>query len=355
MRLLAEWERQSRILLTFPHKFSDWNYCLDSARKTFIRIIDEIIQIEPCIVGIDPRDEDGLNLLCEFFGIQKDESGLREGVLLRNGNLTLVCVHCNDTWSRDFAPLSVVDDLGKICLLNFGFNGWGLKFASHYDNQISQKLKEFGLFSELKDMDLILEGGSVDSDGMGSILTTSQCLLEKNRNPHLNREQIEEKLKEYFGLKRVLWLESGYLAGDDTDSHIDTLARFLNPETIAYMACEDEEDEHYKALAEIEKELRALRQIDGKPYRLVPLYLPDIRESRFTQDSADDRHRLPASYVNFLILNDGVLLLPTYGVERLDRRAYEALSEFYRVVCIDCSTLIRQHGSLHCVSMQLYD
>ncbi len=351
-RFLAEWERQSAVLLAFPHPFSDWQYCLDSARKTFLEIIEQILKIQDCIVCIDPRDAQGWNLICEYFSLNDKKEALRQGEIFRQGRLSLISVMSNDTWARDFGPLGIENE-GKIELLNFGFNGWGLKFASNYDNQISNKLSTFGILPKMRDMDMILEGGSIDSDGEGSILTTSQCLLEKNRNAHLSKEQIETKLKTYFGLDRVLWLESGYLAGDDTDSHIDTLARFLKKDVIAYVACEDEKDEHYEELKKMELELKALRQKNGKSYKLIPLPLPDIRESRFSLDKKDDIYRLPASYANFLILNENTLLLPTYGIDELDYRAHQALSDFYKVIDIDCSTLIRQHGSLHCVTMQI--
>lgn len=351
-RLLAEWERQSAVLLAFPHPFSDWEYCLDSARKTFLEIIAAIMKVEECIICIDPRDIKGWNLVCEYFDLNGKKERLIEGEIFKQDRLSLISMMSNDTWARDFGPLSI-HHKGQIEMLNFGFNGWGLKFASNYDNQISAKLSAFGILPRLRDMDMILEGGSIDSDGEGSILTTSKCLLEKNRNAHLNKDQIEARLKEYFGLDRVLWLESGYLAGDDTDSHIDTLARFLRKDVIAYVACEDENDEHYEELKKMEMQLKALSQKDGKSYELIPLPLPDIRESRFSLDQKDDAHRLPASYANFLILNENTLLLPTYGVGDLDNRAHEALSRFYHVIDIDCSVLIRQHGSLHCVSMQL--
>jgi agmatine deiminase len=192
----------------------------------------------------------------------------------------------------------------------------------------------------------VLEGGSIESDGSGTILTTTQCQLSPNRNPHLNQKEIEKKLKKWLGAKRVLWLKNGYLAGDDTDSHIDTLVRFCNETTIAYVACTDESDEHFTALKEMVKELRNFKTDDGNPYNLIALPMPD---ACFDADG----DRLPATYANFLIVN-GAVLVPTYDVPQ-DELALAQIKKAFptrKVLGIDCKPLILQHGSLHCVTMQ---
>ena len=337
-RLKAEWEKQEAILLAFPHQESDWDYCIEDVRENFCTIIEAILPIQKVIVCLDPKDQMGEKILKQKFK--------------ENKQLIIVKTKLNDTWIRDFGPISVEEDK-KIQLFDFFFNGWGLKFASNWDNQVTQNLFLKGIIQKPEIQDMVLEGGSIDTDGQGTLLTTTQCLLEKNRNPHLTQKEIEDRLKNLFGCHRIFWLNHGFLAGDDTDSHIDTLARFLDEKTIAYVSCKDQNDIHYEELMKMEEELRSFRTIDNKPYELIPLPLPNIKESDFTHNMSDQEHRLPASYANFLITNSH-LLLPTYGVDELDLEAIRALEKFYPVIPIDCRTLIRQHGSLHCVSMQLY-
>lgn len=332
MRLKAEWEKQKAILIAFPHENSDWKDYIIEARENFLQIINVILKFQKVIVCVDINDYEGKKLLQN----------------LNHENLKIVCINTNDTWARDFGPISVEKESDKIKLLDFGFNGWGLKFKSNFDNQITRKLyNQKILQDELESMPLILEGGSIDSDGMGRILTNTQCLLESNRNPYFNQEKITDLLKQYLGLKEILWLNHGYLAGDDTDGHIDTLARFVNPDTIVYMQCQNKNDEHFEELNKMEKELQNLKQENGLLYKLIPLPLP---EAIFY-----DNERLPASYVNFLFINNAILV-PTYK-DKHD----EKILEIFKTICpdreiigIDCSVLIRQHGSLHCVSMQLY-
>ncbi|WP_104697589.1 MULTISPECIES: agmatine deiminase family protein [unclassified Helicobacter] len=329
-RLKAEWEKQEAILMAFPHQNTDWKPYINEARENFLNIIKVILQEQKVILCLDPSDQEGKDFI---------------NTHLKHPNLILTQCLLNDTWARDFGPISIEEDK-QIKLLDFGFNGWGLKFASNYDNQISNHLLKQKIIPNLSTKDLILEGGSIDTDGKGTLLTNTQCLLEKNRNPALTKAEIEKKIKEYLGIDKILWLNHGFLEGDDTDSHIDTLARFLNPDTIAYIQCNDKKDIHYEALQKMQEELRNLRNKDNKAYKLVPLPLPCIHH-------LDER--LPASYANFLIINNNKLLLPIYGDKDLDTMAIQALSDYYEVIPIECSTLIKQHGSLHCVTMQIYE
>ena len=239
-------------------------------------------------------------------------------------------------------------DTNGPCLLDFTFNGWGLKFAADKDNLITRHLIQSGaLHGEyLNRLGFVLEGGSIESDGMGTLLTTSRCLLSPNRNGQMNQAEIEEYLCSTFHLQRILWLNHGFLAGDDTDSHIDTLARFCSPDTIAYVQCTDPEDEHYDALHLMEEQLKTFRTLKDTPYRLLPLPMPNA--------VVIDGERLPATYANFLIMNEAVLY-PTYGQPENDARAHEVLQTAFpkhEIIGIDCQVLIRQHGSLHCVTMQ---
>jgi agmatine/peptidylarginine deiminase len=192
----------------------------------------------------------------------------------------------------------------------------------------------------------VFEGGSIESNGAGVLLTTEECLLSKERNPQFSKQEIENYLKEKFGAHTVLWLSHGFLAGDDTDSHIDTLARFVDDHTIAYVQCNDENDLHYTELQAMERELQDFRMPNGKPYRLLALPMtPPIFD--------EDGERLPATYANFLIINTAVLV-PVYNCAT-DAEALRILQQAFptrEIVPIDCSVLITQHGSLHCVTMQ---
>lgn len=336
-RMRAEWEKQRAILMSFPHSKSDWVDFLQEARENFILIAKNILRFEDVVMCVDPEDQEGQIILEKTFDQE-----------LRRGKMRIYSVACNDTWARDFGPINLEEN-GKNVLLDFMFNGWGLKFASNWDNQINLALKKAGEFgeSELRKEGLILEGGSIESDGNGVILTNTQCLLEGNRNAWLTQEEIEDQLKKILGAKKILWLNSGYLKGDDTDSHIDTLVRFISPSKIAYVGCEDRQDEHYFELKKMEEELRALRNDDGLAYELIKL--------PFVSPIFHNGARLPATYANFLFVNDG-LLVPIYG-DKNDDLALEVLQRALldrEVIGIPAQTLIKQNGSLHCVTMQLY-
>ncbi len=331
-RLPAEWEPQDGIILAWPHAESDWQPYLEQVEPVFCELAREISRFERLIIVVPPG--------MEITGKLRQADTTME-------NIVLCPTGTNDTWARDFGPITVLRN-GTPQLLDFGFNGWGLKFAADLDNRITRQLAEAGVFrAPLRTIGMILEGGSIESDGQGTILTTAECLLNPNRNPHLSREGLEPALAELLGADRILWLENGYLAGDDTDSHIDTLARLCPDDTILYVSCDDPADEHYQALAAMAEELRHLRTRKGDPYRLIPLPWPAAAYD-------DDGSRLPATYANFLVIN-GAVLVPTYAGPR-DAEALAAVRETFperEVIGVDCRALILQHGSLHCVTMQL--
>jgi len=329
----AEWEEQDGVLLAWPHESSDWHPHLELVEPVFIDIAREISRYERVLI-VAPDGE-------------RVRDRLR-GSGARMERISVVELHTNDTWSRDFGPITVCED-DRLLLLDFGFNGWGLKFAADLDNRITRRLHEAGVFGDIPcpAQGLILEGGSIESDGEGTLLTTAECLLDANRNPQLSRSDIERELKERLGAERILWLESGYLAGDDTDSHIDTLARLCLGDTILHVTCDDETDEHFAALKQMAGELEAFRTRSGAPYRLIPLPWP---APRFDEEG----QRLPATYANFLVIN-GAVLVPTYG-DVQDAAALAAVGQAFpdrAIIGIDCFPLILQHGSLHCVTMQL--
>jgi len=328
VRLPAEWERQKAVLVTFPHEKSDWLPYLEEARAEFVELINNISLFCEAVVLVDSIDS-----------CKKYFSNIK--------NIRLLEVETNDTWIRDYGAISVEKE-GRSDYLDFFFNGWGLKFPSNLDNQVNKKLLKLGFFSNLKTQDMVLEGGSIESNGLGEILTTTTCLLESNRNPHLGLVDIEGRLKNCFGAKKVHFLHSGHLIGDDTDAHIDTLARFATPKDILYVKCYDKNDEHFEALEAMEAELKELRSSGGEPFRLHPLPLP---EAMFFEGE-----RLPATYANFLLTN-GAVIFPTYGVPS-DNEAMSVLKSVFKdikVVPSSSKIIIRQHGSLHCSSMQIPD
>jgi agmatine deiminase len=333
IRLPAEWEPQDGVLLAWPHGATDWAPVLPLVVPVFVRIATEISRFEQVLIVADDPCE--VEDLLRFAGAEMER-------------IRLFNLPSDDTWSRDFGPITVLEN-GRPVLLDYVFNGWGGKFAAGQDNLITSRLRETGLFgaTSLRRHDLVLEGGSIESDGAGTLLTTAQCLLNPNRNPGLDRGQIEELLSRQLGARHFLWLHHGYLAGDDTDSHIDTLARLAPNDTILHVACDDPQDAHYEDLARMADELRAFRTPDGRPYCLLPLPWP---EAKF-----DDRgERLPATYANFLVI-DGAVLVPTYSDAR-DALALQVIGTAFpdrAIIGIDCSALILQHGSLHCVTMQL--
>ncbi len=328
-RLPAEWEPQSAIQLTFPHAHTDWGPMLDEVLPCFMEIAETISRFQPVLI------------VCQ------DPASLRP--LLKNArpeHLYFAVADSNDTWARDHGGICVEQE-GQILILDFVFNGWGLKFPAAKDNLITRSLYNIGvLHGAIQPGGLVLEGGGIESDGQGTLLTTTECMLSPNRNPHLNKAQLEKELQSLFGVDRVLWLHHGYLTGDDTDSHIDTLARFCNPTTIAYVRCTDPSDEHFDALQRMEAELKTFHTAAGAPYHLVPLPWPDACFDAEGQ-------RLPATYANFLIIN-GAVLVPTYNVPQ-DAEALRIMQQLFpdrRILGVDCRSLILQHGSLHCVTMQ---
>ena len=260
----------------------------------------------------------------------------------------LLPLRSNDTWARDHGFITLIDDEGHARLLDFRFNGWGEKFAAELDNAINRQLYDHGaLQGEYVDcLDFVLEGGSIESDGQGTIFTTSGCLLAPHRNQPMTKEEIEDRLKRDLHAKRILWIDHGSLTGDDTDGHIDTLVRVCPDDTLLYIGCDNPSDEQYDELQQMEDQLKTLRTLDGRPYRLLRLPMP-----RPIYDGAD---RLPATYANFLIVN-GAVLCPTYAQPDLDAEALRLIGEAFpdrEIVGIDCRSIIKQHGSLHCCTMQ---
>ena len=336
-RMLAEWEPQSMVQLTWPHKDTDWGPMLDEITAVYEEMAREITKREGLLV-VAPE-----NLLPH----------------LRHLTSYILPLTSNDTWARDHGfitvkePSDIRHQTSDIVLLDFCFNGWGEKFEADLDNAINRHLYERGMVKGTYEnhLDFVLEGGSIESDGKGTVFTTECCLMAPHRNQPLTKQEIEDRLKRWLGAERIVWLQHGLLIGDDTDGHIDTLVRICPNDTILYTGG----DEDHPDLVEMEKELQGLRTLDGKPYRLLKLPLPHPIFER--GERREERgERLPATYANYLVVN-GAVLVPTYAQPDLDAEALRIIGEAFtdrEIVGIDCRAVIRQHGSLHCCTMQYY-
>ncbi len=333
LRFPAEWEPQSAILLAWPHAGTDWAPRLAEVEETYIALVAAITRFQDALVCV--ADDD-----IEAYARARLSSARIDMARVR-----FVEVEYDDTWLRDSGPLTLLDGDG-LRLLDFRFTGWGGKFDASRDDRLVQALAETGIFrnSSRQAIDFELEGGAIDTDGAGTLLTTWQCLHE--RHPEASRASLTEKLAATLAQRRVLWLDHGALEGDDTDAHIDTLARFAAADAIVFQACDDPADSHHAGLAAMAAEIAALRTAYGKPYRLFPL--------PWARPILDQGRRLAASYANFLIINDAVLV-PAYG-DPADSRAVAVLENAFpgrEIIAIDCRPLIWQNGSLHCITMQL--
>ncbi|WP_373507887.1 agmatine/peptidylarginine deiminase [Thiocapsa sp.] len=338
-RFPAEWEPQSGVMLTWPHEDTDWADQLDRVEHLYADLAALIGRYEPVLnVCRDAEQAAAVRARLAAAGAVPDSQ--RFGL-----------APSNDTWARDHGPIGVRTETGEPLLLDFRFNGWGGKFAADRDDRITGTLHGCGLFGEtaMEPVDLVLEGGAIETDGRGTLLAVTRTLVDPRRNPGLTRDVIERLLAEWLGVHRFLWLEHGAISGDDTDGHIDTLVRFCAPDTLCYARCTDPTDTDFADLQTMEQELRALRDPHGNPYRLVPLPTP-------VPVLGSEGERLPAGYANFLVIN-GAVLVPTYD-NPADAEALDTLGDLFpdrTVLPVACRPLIRQGGSLHCISMQLMD
>lgn len=333
-RFPAEWEPQSAILIAWPHANTDWSAHLADVEETYITLVAAITRFQMVIICV--LDDD----LQTYT-----EARLRSAsVAMQQVRFTVASY--NDTWLRDSGPITLIGINGDFRLLDFRFTGWGGKFEAKADDQLVSALHANGLFknTQMHSINFALEGGAIETDGAGTLLTTWRCLHE--RHPQRTRTTLDANLTAWLAQNRVLWLEHGYLEGDDTDAHIDTLARFASTDSIVYQSCDNTTDSHYAELQAMANELTALRTTEGRPYRLFPL--------PWTKPILDQDRRLPASYANFLII-EGAVLMPTYD-DPADTIAQSVLAEAFptrEIVPVPCRPLIWQNGSLHCITMQI--
>ena len=322
-RMPAEWEPQSAVQLTWPHEATDWAPILPEITAVYEEMVREISKREDLLIVAPEHLLPHLSPLTSY----------------------LLPLTSNDTWARDHGFITVEED-GQLILLDFCFNGWGEKFEAGLDNQINKHLFDRGIVKGQYEphLDFVLEGGSIESDGKGTVFTTTCCLMAPHRNQPLTQQEIEARLKEYLGAERIVWINHGSLIGDDTDGHIDTLVRICPDDTLLYTGGDDDHPD----LARMEEELKTLRTLDGRPYRLLKLPLP--------RPIYDEGDRLPATYANYLVVN-GAVLVPTYNQPDLDAEAMRTIQQAFpdrEIVGIDCCAVIKQHGSLHCCTMQYY-
>lgn len=340
--LPAEWYPQSGIMLTWPHEHTDWKPYLQDITETYLRLAHTISLYESLLIATSHVEETKQQLKKRLSADQMSRIYLYE-------------IDSDDTWARDHGPITLIatsPDRSHTVpqrLLNFNFNAWGKKFAYEKDNAINQQLYYAGAFNAtIEDhSDFTLEGGAIESDGQGTILTTASCMLAPHRNQPLSRTEINAQLKRRLHAKRIVWLEHGHLIGDDTDGHVDTIVRFAPSDTLLYVAPGPESDPQHADFALLEQQLTELRTLKDQPYRLIALPMP--------QPIYDGKERLPATYANFLVIN-GAVIYPTYNQPENDFKAAEAISRAFpdrQLIGIDAHTIIRQHGSIHCLTMQL--
>lgn len=334
-RLPAEWEPQAGVILVWPHAGTDWAEDLVEAESVYRELAQTISRFEDVLI------------VCRDAELQdRVASSLCETAAPTRRIHFAICA-ANDTWVRDFGPLTIEQD-GRARLIDFRFNAWGGKFDFELDDRVTAHLVNQGSFGTraIESSPVILEGGAIESDGAGTLLLNRHAVIDDRRNPGLSQAEMEQELRARLGAQRILWLEHGHLTGDDTDGHIDTLARFVDQRTIVHASCPSG-DPDFAELDAMAAELAALRSTEGQPYQLIPLPSPG-------EVLDEDGRRLPAGYANFLIIN-GAVLVPTYRVPA-DVEALSILTRAFperQIIGIDCLPLVRQNGSLHCVTMQL--
>ena len=332
--LPAEWYVQDAVMLTWPHEQTDWLHIIKQVEPVYLELAKQITAKQQLVI------------VCDNQPLQESISQLLEQNQIDLSKVHFVVCPTDDTWARDHGPITLVDGQGQVLALDYVFNGWGNKFSAAKDNQINQHVfTKFQVENQVQNF--VLEGGGIEVDGNGCLMVTSECLLNPNRNPDYSQADIEQVLMQRFGCSKTLWLDFGALDGDDTDAHIDTLARFAPNNSIVYQGCDNSEDSHYAGLAKMQSQLSQFTNAQGQAYKLYQLPWPAAQYSK-------EGDRLPATYANFLIIN-GAVLLPVYGVEQ-DQQAIKTMQQAftgYEIIPINCRPIIEQFGSLHCITMQL--
>ncbi|MCI0412312.1 agmatine deiminase family protein [bacterium] len=334
-RMPAEWEPHEGTWLAWPHNEDHWPGNFAPIPRVYAEIIRALVTSEDVFLCVNDADME------EFARMVLKENGITSVVLDR---VRFLHIRTDSSWTRDFGPIYVRDPDGNPVITDWIFNSWGGKYPPwDQDDAVPQHAARI-LQQPLVQPGIVLEGGSIDVNGKGTLLTTEQCLLNQNRNPHLNREQIEDFLRKFLGATNILWLKEGII-GDDTDGHIDDIARFVDPRTVVCVLEENESDENYKILKSNHEALQQMHDQDGSPLNVIPLPMPD--------PVVYEGNRLPASYANFYIANR-VIMVPTFRC-RQDQYALATLRNlfpFREVIGIDCVDLVWGLGTLHCSTQQ---
>ncbi|MFZ5643671.1 MAG: agmatine deiminase family protein [Bacillota bacterium] len=330
-KMPAEWEKHTRTLISWPvHDSMCYPEDYETVCQGYAQIIMAIAEFEPVTVIVNPTDLKNLNRL------------------FNEGRIQLLPIEHNDSWLRDNGPTFIVNDKGEVAGVNWNFNAWGGKYAPwDLDDQVApQILEQFGIMRF--DAPLVMEGGSIHVDGEGTLITTEECLLNPNRNPQLSREQIEDYLKKYVNIEKVIWLKSG-LSGDETDGHVDNIACFAAPGKILMQVCDDPLDENYAITQENLIILNNEKDALGRKLEVIPIKQPP----KVTYKGK----RLTLSYLNFYFVNGGIIL-PIFGGSAVenDLMAEKVLSETFpdrRIRTVDGMAIIREGGNVHCATQQM--
>lgn len=322
-------------MLAWPHLANGWKGDIPAIEQVFIELIHATAQRQRVL------------LVCKDEALRARAISLLENAGVTLNNCVIKVAATNDVWVRDTGPIGITEN-GQLKLLDFRFNAWGGKYNSSDDDQINTRMQQQDVFNcEVQPVPLILEGGSIESDGKGTLLTTQSCLLTPTRNGCYDQNRIEELLKHFFGVTNVQWLQHGHIEGDDTDGHVDTLARFCPNDVIAYASCNDKNDANYAELVAMETELQAMQQADGSSYKLIAFPIPSAKMGLKGK-------RLACTYVNFMIINSAILC-PLYN-DPMDEYAIKTLQSIFpdrEIIGINALPVVEQCGSFHCLCMQL--
>lgn len=332
----AEWQRHSATWLSWPKHPETWPDRVPQAEEIFLKMMAALAPHELVNLLVnDEATEEAVRARCRF---PKAE------------NIRFHQIATVDSWIRDYGPNFLINETGGLAYNDWIFNAWGNKYEElKKDDSIPARLESI-LKAPRFEPGIVMEGGAIDVNGAGCVLTTEQCLLNANRNPHLAKEEIEQYLKDYLGVEKVLWLGEG-IVGDDTDGHIDDLARFVAPDVIVCAIEENPQDANYKLLQDNLKRLQKMTDAQARSFEILTLPMPGVVGG----NSTDSRNleRLPASYANFYIAN-GVVLVPVFGHSN-DNRALETLQRVFpdrNVVGINCEPLVWGMGTIHCLTQQ---
>jgi agmatine deiminase len=330
-RMPAEWEKHDAIWLSWPHDPTTFPACVCKVEETYVQIIKEI------------HTSENVNLFVKDEAMKQKATSMLQKAGVDFGKIRFFMFDYADVWFRDYGPTFIINNKRELAMVNWIFNTWGDKYDELLkDKDIPQVINKQMQLTCFKPQ-IVLEGGSIDVNGKGTLLTTEQCLLNRNRNPDLTREDIEKYLKDHLGITHFIWLKNG-ICGDDTDGHIDDLARFVNPNTIVCAYEDDQSDINYEALKGNYEILRQSKDQDGNPISVIKLPMPG---------NVGTECRLPASYTNFYIGNTKVLV-PIFN-HKNDKEALEILQKVFpdrKVVGINCADLVNGYGTIHCISQQ---